>query len=124
VRGEVGRTMLVIVGTVVTAAKLAAKTYGASAGEAGGGGGGLAPVQRRSLREGRTPGLAGNADLAPTRVRGQLAGVPGGGRNGIRPPGDSALYPNRTPAGNGGVRGETGTPRATSLGPTKGRPKT
>jgi hypothetical protein len=63
------------------------------AGGAGGGGGGLARAQRRrSLWEGRTPGLAGNGDLAPTRVRGQWAGVPGGGRNGIRAAGDSALY--------------------------------
>ena len=35
------------------------------------GGGGLALVQRhRSLREGRTAGMAGNADMAPTLVRG------------------------------------------------------
>ena len=39
VRGEVGSTMLVMVGTVVTAAKLAAKTYGTSGGGGGGGGG-------------------------------------------------------------------------------------
>jgi hypothetical protein len=40
VRGEVGSTMLVMVGTVVTAAKLAARTYGGSGGGGGGGGGG------------------------------------------------------------------------------------
>jgi len=40
VRGEVGSTMLVMVGTVVTAAKLAAKTDGTSGGGGGGGGGG------------------------------------------------------------------------------------
>ena len=40
VRGEVGSTMLVAVGTVVTAAKLAARSYGASGGGGGGGAGG------------------------------------------------------------------------------------
>jgi hypothetical protein len=40
VRGEVGSTMLVAVGTVVTAAKFAARSYGASGGSGGGGGGG------------------------------------------------------------------------------------
>jgi len=39
VRGEVGSTMLVAVGTVVTAAKLAARTYAGSGGVGGGGGG-------------------------------------------------------------------------------------
>jgi hypothetical protein len=105
----------------------------------------LALVQRRrSLREGRTPGLAGNADLAPTLVRGQWAAQtcfvglrlsPRGrwsNRKNRRPEkqvcatarGDSVLHPHRTPARSRGVRGETGTPQATSLGPTKGRPKT
>jgi hypothetical protein len=40
VRGEVGSTMLVAVGTVVTAARLAARSYAGSAGGGGGGGGG------------------------------------------------------------------------------------
>jgi hypothetical protein len=100
--------------------------------------------RRRPRREGRTPGLAGKGDVAPTLVRSQLVAqtcflglrVSPRGRWGNRKnrgpeqqacataPGDSALYPHRTPAGNGGVRGETETPHATSLGPTKGRPKT
>ncbi len=40
VRGEVGSTMLVMVGTVVGAARLAAKSYGSGGGGGGGGGGG------------------------------------------------------------------------------------
>jgi hypothetical protein len=52
----------------------------------------IGPGPAPPLRDGRTPGLAGNGGLAPTLVRGQWAGVPGGGRNGIRAPGDSALY--------------------------------
>jgi hypothetical protein len=39
VRGEVGSTMLVMVGTVVGAARLAAKSYGSGGGGGGGGGG-------------------------------------------------------------------------------------